>query len=89
MVHVRKHAHYAWTMGNKAAPEFEFEIFRMSAAEICIQVRTVGNFRHQCLDKAQRTVRCIEVGQNANRVAASVGSIAPGAIVNDRPVHEL
>ena len=74
---------------NQPGTKFKFEILRPGAAQIPIQVGAIRHFGHQRFAKAEDPVVVVVFGNDADGVAAGVGRIVVGAVVVDRPVHEL
>ena len=74
---------------NHVGAKLQFIVFRSRAAQIPVQVGTVGHLGHEGLPEAEGPVAVVIFGNHADGVATGVGGVVIGAIVVDRPVHEL
>lgn len=69
--------------------QLDFDVLRMGAAQVRVQVDAVGYFRHQRFHKPHGPMAVVVLHHRGIREAARVRGVIVGAVVIERPIHEL
>lgn len=69
--------------------EFELVVFRVGLPGLPNEIDSIGDLGHKAFAETESPIAIFVVREEADGVAASVGSVIPGAVIVDGPVHEL
>ena len=89
VVGVGQQTDHAGFFRDEAVAEFVFVVFGVDLPGPPDQFDSVGDFGHEGFGETESPVAVLEIGGEANGVAAGVGGIVLGAVVVGRPVEEL
>jgi hypothetical protein len=89
VVRVAEQANDRFAARQEGMMHLEFNVFRVSAAEVRVQIDAVGHLGHQRFRKPHGPVAVVVLHHRGIRVAARVRGVIVGAVVVERPIHEL
>ena len=89
LVGVGEQAEDAGFFRDHAVPDFVFVVLGMNLPRAPDEVDAVRDFRHEGFGETESPVAVLEVGGEADGVAARVCGVVPGAVVVGGPVEKL